>query len=215
MAAIKEYYHDIIENDLRKAERDLKMDGVKTMLKFILIALAFIAAMLLSSCSAQWHLQKAIEKDPNIIKTKTFYLKETHKRDTLIFIQKPILLAMPRDTARIDSVVFKDTSLSFAPIIKKQGIVTISVEMNKGKLSAFATVDSTMIYNLRDSVRLKDAIIDNLILKTKETSIVIDKYDSLLKKLQLSKKISYYLIPILVVIRIVWYFRRRKNKFFS
>lgn len=214
MSAVKEYYHDKIEHDLKKAERDLKIDGLKTMIKFIVIAAAFAALMFFSSCSAQWHLQRAIEKDPSIIKSKTIVLKETHKRDTLIFFHKSILLPIPKDTARIDTVITKDTTLNIKPIVKKQGIVTLKVSVKNGRLQAFATVDSTIIYNLRDSIRLKNALVDRQITINKENTIVIDRYNSLLKKLQLSKQISYYLIPILVVIRIAWYFRRKRNKFF-
>lgn len=184
-------------------------------MKTILIG---IIALLLSSCSAQWHLQRALEIDPTIIKSTSIKLTEVHKRDTLIFINRPVILAMPRDTARIDSTVFTDIKPSFGPIVKKQGIVTLTVEMIEGRLKAFATVDSTMIYDLKFQVRIKDAIIDRQTTVIKENTIVIDKYEGLLKKIILAKKIAkslaFIIIPLFIFFKIFQYYRKFKNKLF-
>lgn len=184
-------------------------------MKTILIG---IIALLLSSCSAQWHMQRALEIDPSIVKSKLTVLKETRKRDTLMFFHKTVILAMPSDTARIDSVVFTDIKPSFGPIVKKQGIVTISVEMIEGRLKAFATVDSTMIYDLRDSILLKDAIVDNLTTINKENTIVIDKYEGLLKKIALAikitKSLAFIIIPLFIFFKLFQYYRKFKNKLF-
>lgn len=164
--------------------------------------LAVLIVVVLSSCSAQWHLNRAVEKDPNIVKSTVLTLKEVHRRDTLVVFSKTVLLQMPHDTARIDSIVIKDTTISFGPIVKKQGIITLSVKMNMGRLIAFATVDSTMIYNLRDSIRLKNALVDRQNTIIKSNTYIVDKYEGLLKKIRLAKRIaencSYILIPLVI-----------------
>jgi hypothetical protein len=90
--------------------------------------------------------------------------------------------------------------------------------MNEGRLKAFATVDSTMIYNLRDSILLKDALVDRQTTIIKNNTIVIDRYEGLLKKIKLAKNIatglSFVIISVLVFIRLFRYYKKFKNKLF-
>jgi len=169
--------------------------------------LIILIALLLSSCSAQWHIKRAIELDPNIISLKLTTLKEVHKRDTLMWFSKTILLAMPHDTAKIDSVVFKDTSLSFGPIVKKQGIVTLTVSMTNGVLHASASVDSTMIYNLRDSIRIKNAIIEKQTTTISESKIIVEKQESVLETV---KQWALIIISGFIVFSVFKFFSKYK-----
>jgi hypothetical protein len=168
-------------------------------------------ALLLSSCSAQWHLKRAIELDPNIIKSKFTTLTEVHKRDTLMWFSKTLLLPMPKDTVKMDTLVLPDTKPSFNPVIKKQGIITAKIWMEKGRLKTIISLDSTLIYNLRDSIRLKDAIIERQTTINKENTIVIEKHQTLMQRLEQAKQIAFIVVPLYILFRIFWFFRKRKT----
>ena len=60
------------------------------------MARLFILLILLSSCSAEWHLKKALKKDPEIVKTKIVNIYDTLWTNSIRF----------KDSVNID---FKDS----------------------------------------------------------------------------------------------------------
>jgi len=212
MGAIKEYYHDEIERDIKKVKRSNFFKFLKGIGYFILIDIIsfLILSILFSSCSAQWHLQKALEKEPGIIKSTKIVLNEVNRRDTLILLNKTIVLAMPRDTVKVDTVVFQDKKLSFIPIVKKQGIVTINISMTEGRLKAFATVDSAMIYNLRDSLKLKNAIIEKQTTIITDNTITVNEHQTLLQRIRLAKQTVVGLFFLFILFSIIRFFTKRR-----
>lgn len=88
-------------------------------------AYLLIISVLLSSCSATWHLKKAIKKDPSILQTDTIAIVDTvvtppvtltdtvtlKKRDTIFYEKDRLKLKIVRsfDTIKVDAVCESDT----------------------------------------------------------------------------------------------------------
>jgi hypothetical protein len=84
--------------------------------------------LLLSSCSAQWHLRKAVQKDPTILKKDTLVVRDTivvkpvALRDTVILKQRDTIrlvkdrlsvqIIKVNDTITIDAICDSDTIIS-------------------------------------------------------------------------------------------------------
>jgi len=82
-------------------------------------------SVLLSSCGAQWHLKKAIKKDPSILKSDTVVVTDTivtapvsvrdtvtlQKRDTITITKDRLKVNIVRsfDTIMVDAVCESDT----------------------------------------------------------------------------------------------------------
>jgi len=108
--------------------------------------------LLLSSCSAQWHLKKAVQKDPMIL-----------KKDTLVV----------QDTLVVPPVVLKDTVT-----LKQHDTITITKDRLRVKI---VKVNDTLIINAKcDSdtiVRTIEVPYDKVVYIEKES--VWDKIKSL------------------------------------
>jgi hypothetical protein len=86
---------------------------------------ALITIALLSSCSAQWHLKKAIKKDPTLLQTDTIAIVDTvvtppvtltdtvtlRTQDTLVIQKDKLKVKIVRsfDTIMVDAVCESDT----------------------------------------------------------------------------------------------------------
>jgi len=82
-------------------------------------------SVLLSSCGAQWHLKKAIKKDPTILKSDTVVVTDTivtapvsvrdtvtlQKRDTITITKDRLKVNIVRsfDTIMVDAICESDT----------------------------------------------------------------------------------------------------------
>jgi len=91
---------------------------------YILILTSFI----LSSCSAQWHLKKAVKKDPSVLQKDTVTVVDTivtppvaltdtvvlHQTDTITIQKDRLKVKIMRsfDTIRVDAVCDTDTIIS-------------------------------------------------------------------------------------------------------
>jgi hypothetical protein len=70
--------------------------------------------MLLSSCSAQWHLKRAVQKDPMILKKDTLVVQDTFVvppvvlKDTVILKQHDTIRLI-KDRLRVNIVKVNDT----------------------------------------------------------------------------------------------------------
>ena len=68
----------------------------------------------LTSCGAQWHLKKAIKKDPSILEMKPVSVRDTvtlHQRDTITITKDRLKVKIVRafDTIMIDATCESDT----------------------------------------------------------------------------------------------------------
>lgn len=86
---------------------------------------ALITIALLSSCSAQWHLKRAIKKDPSILQTDTIAIVDTvvtppvtltdtvtlRTQDTLVIQKDKLKVKVVRsfDTIMVDAICESDT----------------------------------------------------------------------------------------------------------
>lgn len=86
---------------------------------------ALITIALLSSCSAQWHLKKAIKKDPTLLQTDTIAIVDTvvtppvtltdtvtlRTQDTLVIQKDKLKVKVVRsfDTIMVDAICESDT----------------------------------------------------------------------------------------------------------
>jgi hypothetical protein len=127
-----------------------------------------IPILLFSSCSAQWHLQKALEKDSTIIdiKADTTINIDTSIIDTTVVYQDTFELNIVSDTIEIKENT--DTTINKL-YHSKDSIAHALVNYNSGilKASVWATTDTTLIH--RDSLKLSIKKIDSL------QTIVIEK----------------------------------------
>lgn len=89
-------------------------------------------ALLLSGCSAQWHLRKAVKKDPFILKKDTLVMVDTvvtppvelkdtvvlKKVDTLTVFKERLKVKVFRsfDTIRVDAICDADTIISIVEV---------------------------------------------------------------------------------------------------
>ena len=86
---------------------------------------ALITIALLSSCGAQWHLKKAIKKDPTLLQTDTIAIVDTvvtppvtltdtvtlHTQDTIVIQKDKLKVKIVRsfDTIMVDAICESDT----------------------------------------------------------------------------------------------------------
>ena len=98
---------------------------MKWLVKLILVGL-------LSSCSAQWHLKRAVKKDPTIVKQDTAVVVDTvvtppvtltdtitlAQRDTITLVKDRLKVKIVRssDTIRVDAVCESDTIISIVEV---------------------------------------------------------------------------------------------------
>lgn len=163
-----------------------------------------VIVLLLSSCSASWHIKKAIEKDPESFKSDTTITKIVFKTDTIITLDTIISIILPRDTVKIDSLVFRTIRPSFKKITKKNGIITTEVSMYKGVLKVNSFFDSSMVYNLRMKIRLKDAKIRELITINTRNEVTIKNQETKLKTFLNWIKWIGISLGVLIVLSVVY-----------
>jgi len=152
---------------------------------FIIIILGLI----LSGCSTNWYIGKAKKKCPDCFNLDTTINEIVFKLDTTIKLDTFIWIKLPADTIKIDSIIFRDIKPSFPKIIKKNGIITTEISMLKGELKVKSYLEDSLYYHLKDSIRIKDALIYKLKTINIKQNITIkeqkNKYDNTIKWLKL------------------------------
>ena len=148
-----------------------------------------IIILLLSSCTAQWHLQKAIEKEQDIIDVQadtTLRVNISYK-DTAIFLQRAAKFEFISDTGRVDTLIKKDSILpDFGPLnISSYDSIAHAKAWIKDQrlwLETWATVDTSKI--IQDTVQIKQKIIDSLKVINTQKEATIRKKESWIKSVQ-------------------------------
>jgi hypothetical protein len=135
--------------------------------------LYFIAMLMLAGCSstkrAHWHLDRALQLEPNIISydRDTSYIEKITARDSTFFFNREIVVNLSSDTAYFAQLI--EPYSQFDTIIKSDdGIAMALLSFDNGNFSAqvWAVYDSTQIY--KDSIEL-------LWDEVNKTKIVTDK----------------------------------------
>jgi len=140
--------------------------------KFFII---IILGLVIQGCSATWHINKALQKDPDIITTKTIIRNVRQKiaidtvihipvKDFLFFADMPDILY---DTVFIDKKI--KLLPSFDTIVKDTSGTTVKIWMKKGRLFAEINTDKSIEYHLKDSINILNKIIENnTVIKTEK-----------------------------------------------
>jgi hypothetical protein len=85
---------------------------------YILILISFI----LSSCSAQWHLSKAVKKNPAILQKDTITVVDTivtqsvALTDTVVLRHMDTIVIRSFDTIRVDAICESDTIVNVVEV---------------------------------------------------------------------------------------------------
>lgn len=172
---------------------------MKKILKFVLIAL------LLNSCSASWHIKKAKEKQPELFKADTTIETIIQKLDTVIYLDTNIIVQLPRDTVKIEKLI--PISRNFDKVTKRQGIITTEVEAIKGMLKVNSYLDSSFIYRLQDSIRIKNAKITKLQKVSINQEITIQQQRTLIDWLKIILFSILGLIVIVIFLKLLSYIK--------
>ena len=111
--------------------------------------------LLLSSCSAQWHLKKAVQKDPMILKKDTLVVQDTFVvppvvlKDTVTLKQHDTII-ITKDRLRVKIVKVNDTLIIDAKCDSDTIVRTIEVPYDKivyvEKESIWDKVKSLAVY---------------------------------------------------------------------
>ena len=123
-----------------------------------------IIALLITSCSANWHIKRAIQKDSSVFDSDV----DIEYRDTIIYRDTTIQYEFMKS---IEINAFPEISLenvyidgssqllpSFEAITTEEEGFSLVVWMEKGQLKAIAEIDSTLIFQLQDSILLLNEI---------------------------------------------------------
>lgn len=161
------------------------------------IAIYFVIILLISGCSASWHIKRAEWKEPELFNKKVDTVINITKRDTTIYLDTLISVILPRDTVFIDTFLKKLKPYSFKPIYAKNGIINVKASMTKGVLNLSSYLDSALLYQFNDSIRIKNAIISNLTEVTSEQDIIIRSQKTLIEGLKSNFK--WILIAVVVI----------------
>lgn len=117
-------------------------------MKWVVLSLT----LLLSSCSAQWHLKKAVQKDPAILKKDTLVVVDTivpppvalkdtvilkqHDTITLVKDRLKVEIVKVNDTITIDAICDSDTIIRVLEVPYEK-VVYVEKESLKDKLFSF------------------------------------------------------------------------------
>ena len=140
--------------------------------KFFII---IILGLIISGCSASWHIRKAEQKCPECFAQKIL----VEYRDTTINIDTTFLIEF-KDYLTIDTVPvityekeYIDKIVKILPtfdtIIKDERGLSAKIWMKKGKLQAKFNIDSSYIFRLQDSIIVLNKII------TKTNTVKVEK----------------------------------------
>jgi len=164
-------------------------------MRYAIIILIF----LLTGCSAQWHLEKALEKKSDIIdiQADTTMSVNISYKDTSIYYQKPVRLYFQTDTAR------KETEKDTVQVATKDSTSQARGGYTNGMLwiETWGVVDTTKI--IQDTLKVKQKIIDSLKVITTEKKATIREKESWIKTVQRWAIIVGIVIFALAVVLIV------------
>ena len=127
------------------------------------------ATILLTSCSAQWHLKKAVQKDPSVLEKDTLIVMDTvvsppvaitdtvimkqHDTITLVKDRLRVRIVKVNDTITIDAICDSDTIISIVEIPYEK-VVYVEKESLFGKIKNLAIYIGLAFLGFKLVVRL-------------------------------------------------------------
>jgi tetrahydromethanopterin S-methyltransferase subunit G len=169
--------------------------------------------ILFTSCSANWHLKKAIVKDPSIIDTKadTSIQSDINYRDSLLFWQSKTDFSFEsdiKDTNRIE-ILQKDT------VIKQNDDMDLLTWVQNGNVFTESRYrkDTTIIH--RDTTRVAIPYFTEVRTVTKQNEAVITQVKSFWGKMEQAGRIIVIITGVLIGLALLYLiFRIFKKLFF-
>lgn len=115
--------------------------------------MALVVIVLMSSCLTVGRIQRNCDKFAAVCGGTTTTVIEY--RDTTIYIDKPVWLKLPKDTAKLVLNLGKGGDIKDGKTSIKSGIVTINTEVKDSvlKITSFINKDS-IVSQLRDSLKI-------------------------------------------------------------
>ena len=167
-----------------------------------------ILILLLTGCTAQWHLQRAIKKEPGIIDVQadTIVSIDTSFIDTTFVMMVDTTIIVNSDTAIIDTNVINCQNATLEAH-STDGIAHARAELFNNNLSlrTWATLDT--VVTLRDSIKYQVATINRLERINRQNKAVIKEKkraaDKILTWLKIAGIALGALIVGIIVIKII------------
>ena len=163
----------------------------------ILIAIT----ILLSGCTAQWHIKQAVKKDAEIFKrtSDTSVITKISTQDTVIIFNRDERINFVTDTA------FERSGLKWIFESENENIKT-KIERIRDTIKVFVGVDTVL--TLKDSVRLQNRFIDRQKEIITSREVEITEIRSFASKLETWVTIAGVIVFILVILQIYSYFKK-------
>ena len=150
-----------------------------------------------------------MEKDPESFKTDSTIVTKIITEDTTIFVNVPVMVELPKDTVRI----VKKLPCKINPIddiYQRNGIIYMKLSIRNNTIHAESWLDSTFIYQLQDSITVKDGKITYLKTVTKEQIVIIEESKTFKEKLKYYTKITIIAFSIIGFAAIIYIIRKKK-----
>jgi hypothetical protein len=142
-----------------------------------------VVAVLFSGCSAQWHLGKALQKDPQIIDVKrdSVVTVETLLKDTIYHLDTSYHLMILSDTVTITERFSLPVNMDTVTAIGADGIshARASVHNGKMKLETWAKLDT--VVKLHAIIKGQTKFITKQVRIMEEREATIKKKNSLMQ----------------------------------
>jgi len=162
---------------------------------------SILLIILLSGCSAEWHIKRAVIKDPEVFKrtSDTSVITKISTQDTVIIFNRSERINFVTDTA------FERSGLKWIFESENENIKT-KIERIRDTIKVFVGVDTVL--TLKDSVRLQNRFIDRQKEIITSREVEITEIRSFASKLETWVTIAGIIVFILVILQIYSYFKK-------
>jgi len=162
---------------------------------------SILLIILLSGCSAEWHIKRAVIKDPEVFKrtSDTSVITKISTQDTLIIFNRAERINFVTDTA------FERSGLKWIFESENENIKT-KIERIRDTIKVFVGVDTVL--TLKDSVMLQNRFIDRQKEIITSREVEITEIKSFADKLETWVTIAGVIVFILVILQIYSYFKK-------
>lgn len=167
-----------------------------------------LVSMIMGGCSAPFHLRKALQKDPSILDIEADTTIEVNVKyvDTTIVLKQSQPVKFVTDTVKGDTIVeVKEGKVNSdtTEVISKDSIAHAKAWIKDNRLfvEAWAVIDTTV--NWKDTVKVKNKIIDSLKVIDKKNKATITEKESFISKIEKWAIVAGIFIFVLAVVVLI------------
>ena len=166
----------------------------------------FIIVLSLSGCSANYHLRKALEKDPQIIDVKadTTVTVQTFLKDTVYKVDTFVTLMVVSDTAFIELPAPNLKDIPITKVVSSDGIATAAAWVEDGKLFVTASAKVDTLVALQIKLRRKNKVIERTLKIAEERKAIIKEKESIISRLEKRVKIWFFILLGVLLLLLFW-----------